>query len=272
MSRIVRMALAASAALGLAPAAQAQGRSPLLVRPRQFVTQYSCAQAQGEAADPVKVAALAARDRDEVRIVAAQCSAEAHNRLHPDQPPQAVLVTPDPSEADPGDKLYVRIASLSDGRAVQAFCERVTVMDFIYLTTAAAAHPPAASAAGLAEVEADGGRPDCVSFVKSARAGGALIVLTPAIIGGTAATVRLLTGIGADQPADVIKAEADRLALAVQGDAVKGAQGALDHPIILAEASVAGAEPDALIAGRAHQILHAGSCVLTMGFACPNGH
>jgi hypothetical protein len=275
MSDVVRILLSASFAIGLGATglgARAQGHSPLLVKPRQFVTQYGCAQAQGIASDPVKVSALGTADRDEVEIVAAQCSAEAHNQQHPGQPSEAVLITPDPSQADPANKLYVKAVSVADARAVREYCEKVAVMDFIYLTTAAAAHPPASSAAGPADVEADPGRPDCDSFVKAAKPNNTLIVLTPAIVGGTAASVRLLTAIGADQPADVVKAEADRLALAVQGDAVKGAQGALDHPTILADASVVGAQSGAPVVGRARQILHAGSCVLTMGFACPNGH
>jgi hypothetical protein len=240
MSMLVRIAMAAALSVGVAGMAAAQGAGVL--KPRQLVTQFSCAEARDLEASLGKVASLSADTRRELEIVWTTCAAQQHNQDHPDQL-QVVLVAPAASAPATQNKTYVATVRLADGDGVREFCGK----------------------AG-ASVATDAGPVSCESFVGGAKA--ALIVFAPASVGGGAVTARVLALAGSGDPDHHLAYETERVAKLTRASAAQGMQATLEHPML----QVAANGGVATLSGNGGLLIHTTKCMATMGFGagCPN--
>ncbi len=221
--------LAASALLGLsAHAAPA--------KPRQLVTQFSCAEASSIENDLGKASKLSADLREEVSIVSTKCGVDQHNREHPDQL-RMVLVTPDSRAPATANKTFLRSVNRSDADTVRDFCV----------------------AAGEAVIT-DSGAVPCEAYVKGDT--DSMVVLAPASVGGVAVTTRVLALIGSGDPDGHLPYATKRLAKATRGSTANSAKDAADNPVV----EVASTGGGGTGSGTGGQFMHASKCLTTLGF------
>ena len=230
ISRIVLTGSIAAAFAAASAAAAAQSR------PRQLVTQYSCAEIQAIEADLGKASGLTPDAREEVRIVGAKCAADAHNKANPGQP-VAVLVAPDRAALATDNKTFLRTVPLADAAGVAAYC-------------AVAGGP----------VVTDKGPVACDAFVRGAK--DALVVLTPTSGTGIAVTTRILALMGSGDPDGHLAGQERLIARTTRDLAAKDSQAAVDQPLLL----VASTGPGSQLGGTGGQALHASKCLTTLGF------
>ncbi len=240
MSTIVRVAMAGALSLGLAGISAAQGSGAL--KPHQLVTQFSCTEARDMESSPRKVAPLSADNQRELEIVWSTCAAAEYNQSHPDQR-RVVVVAPSASAPATQGKIFISTLRLGDGEGIRDFCEKTSP----------------SIATGAAPVS-------CEAFLRGSKS--ALVVLAPASLDGPAVTAHVLSLVGAGDPDRHLQYEADRVTKETRGEAAKGMQDTLEHPLL----EVANNNGSGTLSGTRGQLGHASKCLVTMGFGagCPN--
>jgi len=206
-----------------------------VVAQKQLVSGTNC---QNAAHAPPKPDFLStsAEYRDDVLITTRYCSATAHNQMTPTKP-EIVVVSGDPNAS--GDvKVSFKTIPKYDAKKVHDACVLTAKATFAYPQAPGTATTPQAEAVPMgAEVLTSSAKVDCETFLRETEADNPLVVLAPAVISGSAISVRILDMIGRKKPAAEVQAAVDALGAQVAPSVALSADDIRKHPqIVLASA------------------------------------